>query len=175
MDANSIGSNQVHVMSDSGKPSRTIIAVGILTSAIGIVPLLMALGILPHGHDASDPTPPWVIWLVGQAFLCAGIALVMKGAVGSANDARLPARAPRLLRIAYDLMVIVIVCSLAVLVTWVAFGPGARHFSVSGGGLSMRTSGAGDTLGRVAFGFGSVLIWCIAGAIVVTMVRRWRR
>src|ERR1700722_10907373 len=164
--------NGVRVMSD--KPSKTMIAVGILTTAIGMIPLLMALGILPHAQDPSDPTPPWVVSLIGLVFASAGLAVVMKGAFGSDSDANgaLPAGPPRLLRAAYDALVVVIVCSLGGVFTWIAFGPGVRHFTVSAGGLSMPTSGAGDTMGRVAFGFGAVLIWCVAGAILVTMLRR---
>ncbi len=97
--------------------------------------------------------------------------------MGDVNDASgdLPPNAPRLLHAVYDLLALTIICSLALLFTWVAFGPGPRHFSVSGGGLSMQTSGPGDTIGRVAFGFGSVLFWCAVGFIIVATVRRWRR
>jgi hypothetical protein len=166
-------------MSDSGntKPNKTSIILGILCIAIGTIPLLATLGILPTGRPPSDPAPPWIGWLIGLAFGSAGILAVIRGLLGNVNDASgaLPANAPRPLRGAYDLLSVVIVCSLAMLFTWVAFGPGPRHFSVSGGGVSMPTSVAGDTLGRVAFGFGSVLFWCAVGAIVVATVRRWRR
>jgi len=166
-------------MSDPGntKPNKTTILLGILCVAIGTIPVLATLGVLPTGQAPSDPSPPWIGWLIGLVFGSGGILVVMKGFLGTTNDASgaLPANAPRLLRGIYDLLSIAIVCSLALLFTWIAFGPGPRHFSVSGGGLSMSTSGAGDMMGRVAFGFGSVMSWCAFGAIVVVMVRRRRR
>jgi hypothetical protein len=157
--------------------NRVTIAAGILTIAIGTIPLLVTLGILPHGSAGPDPAPSWMGWLVGLTFVSGGILAVMKAIVGNAGDANseLPANAPRIARAAYDILGVVIVCSLAMMFTWIAFGPGPRHFSFSAGGMSMPTSGAGDTTGRIAFGFGSVLFWCAAVAFVVTTVRRWRR
>jgi hypothetical protein len=48
---------------------------------------------------------------------------------------------------------------LAALFTWVAFGPGPRHFSKGIDGLFF--TGSGDTMGRVAFGFGPMFGWGI--------------
>jgi hypothetical protein len=179
MDAGLMCCQSERVMLELGstKANTTTILVGILTSAIGAIPPLSALGILPRGHDVPDAAPPWIGWMIGLMFVGAGIVVVMKGIAGNADDASgsLPVGTPRLLRAAYDLLAATIVRALAVLFTWVAFGPGVRHFSVSFGGLSMPTSGAGDSLGRVAFGVGAVLIWCFAIAVVVAMVRRWWR
>jgi hypothetical protein len=164
-------------MSKPGGPNKTLIAGGIFAALSGLPALLTALGIIPHAQDPSDPAPAWVIFLMGFVFQCGGVAVVLKGALGDAGDASgaLPASAPVLARAAYDLLVITIVCSLAALFTWIAFGPGARHFSVSGDGMSMPASGSGDWMGRAAFGFGAVLTWIIVGAVAVTMMRRWRK
>ena len=166
-------------VSDSGNtaPNMTRITVGILCIAIGSIPLLATLGILPTGKAPSDPAPPWIGWLFGLVFVCAGILVVIRGFMGNVNEASaaLPANAPRLLRLVYDLLSVTIVCLLAMLFTWVAFGPGPRHFSVTDNSFSITTSGAGDTMGRVAFGFGSVLFWCVVAGIIVATVRRWRR
>jgi hypothetical protein len=139
------------------------------------MPFLTTMGILPTKGPPSDPS--WVGWLIGLIFGGAGILVVMKGFTGNTNDAsgELPANSPRSLRAFYALVSVAIVCSLALLFTWIAFGPGPRHFSISTGGLSIPTSGAGDTLGRAAFGAGSVLFWCFAIGIVVVTARRWRR
>jgi hypothetical protein len=166
-------------MSDSGdtKPNKTNILLGIICIAIGTIPLLTTLGIIPHGPVSPDSEPQWADWLIGLVFGSAGILVIMRGFTGSTDESSsaLPANAPRLMRGAYDLLSVATVCSLALVFTWVAFGPGPRHFSVSGGGLSMPTSGVGDTMGRLAFGFASVLFWCFLVAIVVATVRRWRR
>jgi hypothetical protein len=164
-------------MSDRGKSSTINILLGIVCIAIGAIPLLMSLGIIPHRPVSSDTEPLWTDWLIGLVFASAGILVIIRGITGSADDASgvLPANAPRLLRGVYDLLLVVIVCALALVFTWIAFGPGPRHFSVSFGGLWMPTSGVGDTMGRVAFGFGAVLIWCILGAIVFVKLRRQRR
>lgn len=166
-------------MSEYGNTTgrRLTIAVGILTIALGTIPVLAMSGILPHGSPGPDPAPSWMGWLSGLVFISAGILVVMKGLVRGPDNANgdLPVNAPRIARAVYDMLAVVIVCSLAMMFTWIAFGPGSRHFSVSAGGMSMTISGAGDTVGRIAFGFGSVLFWCAAVAFVVTMVRRWRR
>lgn len=166
-------------MSDPGntKPNKTSVFLGLVCIAIGAIPLLTTLGIIPHRPVSSDSEPLWTDWLIGLVFASAGILVIMRGITGSADNASsaMPANAPRLLRGAYDVLSVAIVCSLALVFTWIAFGPGPRHFSLSGGGLSIPTSGMGDMVGRVAFGFGSVLFWCVLGAIVIGRVRRWRR
>ena len=165
-------------MQNEGQPksNKTVILLGIVSIAIGAIPFLTTLGIIPHGPVSSDTEPLWTDWLIGLAFAGAGILVVMKGITGkidSANDA-MPAKTP-LAGAVYDLLSLVIVCSLALVFTWIAFGPGPRHFSLSGGGLSIPISGFGDTVGRVAFGFGSLLFWFLFCAIAIAMMRRRRR
>jgi hypothetical protein len=159
---------QVRVM----KPNKAIIAAGIFAMAIGALPLLTALGILPHGHNASDPAPSWMAWLIGLMFGGAGISIVMRGILGGDANGYLPLTAPRWLRAAHELIGVFIIFSFAILFSWIAFGPGTRHFSVSSGGASMPTSG--ETMGRVAFGIGAILTWCFAAYAVVVSWRRLR-
>jgi hypothetical protein len=137
--------------------------------------LLAALGVLPRGHDAPDAALPWIGWLLGMVFGSTGIVVIMKDIAGSANDVSgsLPASAPRPLRVVYDLLSVIIVCSLAVLFSWIAFGPGSRHFSVwrfvdtdSRGG---RHDGASGVRHRLGTDLG------IRNVMVVTTVRQWWR
>jgi len=165
-------------VSDMANSNKIIIAVGILTVALGLIPVLAAMGILPRGNAPADPVPSWMIWLIGAMFVSAGSIAIMRGAFNSAYDAsgEMPANAPLFLRAAHDLLAVGIVCSLALVFSWVAFGPGTRHFSVTAAaGAFAVTSRSGDTMGRVAFGFGSILMWCIAAAIVAATLRKWRK
>lgn len=166
-------------MSDAGRrnSNKVTIAVGVLTMLIGLIPLLVLMGILPRGSASpADPAPDWLGLLIGAVFAGAGFIVIMRGALGSADDSSgtLPASAPRALRLLNDLLGVGIVASLAMIFSWVAFGPGPRHFSVNVAGLFMHTSGSGDTIGRIAFGFGAILIWCMTAAFAVVIVRRWR-
>jgi hypothetical protein len=163
-------------MQDSGNTNpRTAMVMGLLSMAVGMIPLLAMMGVLPHGQAPSDPAPSWMGWLIGLMFVAAGILLIIRSFTGADADGALPATGNRLLRGFYELLSLGIVCSLGALFTWVAFGPGPRHFSVSAGGFAMSTSGGGDMVGRIAFGFGSVLTWCALGAFLLAAVRRWRR
>ena len=162
--------------SDGMKPNKTNIAVGLLTVALGLVPVLVMAGILPRSQSA-DPAPSWIGLLVGLAFICAGLLVVMRELAGIGNDSRavMTQNLPWPLHAACDLLVGVIIFSMAAIFTWVAFGPGPRHFSVSAGILFWtRTSGGGDALGRAAFGFGALLFWVFAIAFVRDAARRWR-
>jgi hypothetical protein len=38
----------------------------------------------------------------------------------------------------------------------------------------MLTHGSSDLLGRIAFGFGAILFWCVAVAMALQTARRWR-
>jgi hypothetical protein len=155
------------------RPNWTIIAFGVFAMVVGALPLLTVLGILPHAQHASDPAPSWMGWLIGLMFGGAGISIIMQGVMGADARGALPESAPRSLRMAQELLGVFIVCALASLFTWIAFGPGVRHFSVSAGGFSTPTSG--DMMGRIAFGFGAMLVWCFAAYAVTTTLRRWRQ
>src|SRR4051794_27571996 len=147
-------------------PSKTTIAVGVLTTLMGCIPLLAVTGVLPRATTAAaDPAPAWMGWLIGASFIGAGLIVTMRGGLGGASQSSgdLPASAPRVLCLANDTIAVGIVCALALMFSWVAFGPGPRHFSMSlgFGGLWMGGFGGGDMLGRVAFGFGALLCWCV--------------
>ncbi len=164
-------------MGDSAS-NRTTVAVGILTVFAGLIPLLAMTGVLPQEqHAPADPAPSWIGWLIGLMFVSAGLIAIARGLWPSANDSddTLRTTAPWMLRAINDLLAVGIVVGLAVLPTWIAFGPGPRHFSIGIGGPFFAGTGLGDTIGRVAFGFGAVLGWLIAALILQAMLRRWRR
>jgi hypothetical protein len=156
--------------------NKVTIAVGILTVAIGCIPFLVMAGVLPRATaPAADPAPSWVGWMIGAVFVGAGLIAILRGMVGADdNSDTLPAGAPRALRLANNVIGLGIVCGLALLFSWVAFGPGPRHFSIGLDGLWMPASGAGSVIGRIAFGFGAILFWCASAAMAVMTLRKWR-
>lgn len=158
-------------------PNKVTIVVGVMTLLLGCVPFLALAGILPHGNEPTDPAPSWMGWTVGAVFVAAGLIVIMRGALGSAGDSSgsLPDTAPRALRVLHDALGVGIAGGLALMFSWTAFGPGPRHFTANIDGLVMQTSGSGDTIGRVAFGFGAVVIWCVTGAFALSTLRRWRQ
>jgi len=158
------------------RSARIRIVFGLLTVAIGTIPLLAALGILPSRPPAPGDAPAWLGWAIGLAFFLAGIVVILRSFAGADDSsAELPAAAPRVLRAVYDALAAVIPVLLAVLLSWVAFGPGERQFSVAAGsgGIAMAVGGGGQVIGRVAFGFGAVLARVIVAGMMVSLARRW--
>ena len=154
----------------------TTITVGILTVFVGLIPLLAMTGVLPQAqHTPADPAPSWMGWLIGLMFVSAGVIVTARGIWGgaTASDDQLPSTVPWPLRALNDVLGTGIALGLAALFTWVAFGPGPRHFSVGIEGVFFPSSG--ETPGRIAFGFGAVLGWLITALMVRTVLRRWRR
>ena len=151
------------------------IPLGLITALIGTLPLLAAMGVLPTRPPAAGDAPAWVGAAIGLAFFLAGIMTMVRGFAGAVDSSgELPQAAPRALRVFYDLLVMPIPVLLALLLSWVAFGPGERHFSTSFGfgGIGIATSGGGEIMGRVAFGFAAVLAWLFVGFGIVTLARR---
>ncbi len=113
---------------------------------VGVWILLVALDVVP-----TDPStlyaPRWVMGLCGLVFLGAG-ALIWINLHGSPWMS--------------DTAAFVIIASMALVASWIAFGPGDRHFggSIGLGPISVGT--ANSTLGRIVFGFCAVTTWMIA-------------
>ncbi|HEY3777772.1 MAG TPA: hypothetical protein VGL35_06915 [Rhizomicrobium sp.] len=153
-------------------------ALGVLTAAIGTLPLLSVFGVLPSRPPAPSDAPAWLGGAIGLTFFLGGVAVIVRS-FSSADDSSgdLPATAPRAVRRAYEVLMMLIPILLAVMLSWVAFGPGERQFVISGGSggaaAAMSSSGGHQIIGRVAFGFGAVLGWFIAGYTVLILLRRW--
>jgi len=153
---------------------RAAVAVGTAVSGMGVLIVLLAVGIIP-GAEASLEAPRWVVATAGLAFVLAGAAVIVGYVVagGATSDGDLPPGTPRGVRVTQSLLGLGIIVSLAAVGTWVAFGPGPRSFSVT---LPFVGRGPGDeTVGRVAFGIGAVLMWIFLVVFVVVSVQRIRR
>jgi hypothetical protein len=111
----------------------------------------------------------WVAVLTSAIFLLAGAMLVLGAVVpGATNDGSMPPDAPRAFRVTQYLLGLGIAAALSVTVSWVAFGPGERHFLVSGIGVG------GALLGRAAFGIGATVMWLVFGMMAVQGARALR-
>jgi hypothetical protein len=150
-----------------------MLVLGVACSLVGGIVMLLALG-----HFGAPPlaegTPPWIGVLGGLVFVLGGLALVVGYTVagGSTADGDLPPGTPFGVRLAQYLLGLGITTSLALIASWVAFGPGPRQFRSTGtlGGLV-----AGETFGRAVFGFGAVLVWLFVAALSVGGLRRLGR
>ena len=143
-------------------------ALGALTCAMGVYFFLSGLCVVPTPGKAEGPA--WIGLCVGLVFTAGGAAVMLRGAAGIPDDARdLPAGTPRWLQIVYWLMAVLIAVGLAATGTWVAFGPGERHFTVGG----IISGPIGNDFGRTVFGFGAVLSWLIAAAFLWNGARKF--
>ena len=155
------------------------VAFGLLTAALGSVPLLALLGVLPSRPPAPGDAPVWLGLAIGLMFFLAGILMIVRGLIGASNTtSELPQQTPRALRAFDNLLVMPIPVLLAAVLSWVAFGPGERNFTVSGGsgGGAMATGhfAGGEIPGRIAFGLAALAAWFLIGRGILTMVRRQR-
>jgi hypothetical protein len=87
-------------------------------------------GLLPiPGGPSNLHGPLWLVLCVGLAFVLAGVAIFIQ-LLGHANDSGdLPAGTPQWLRAVQYLIGLSIFVCFGAISSWIAFGPGERHFS----------------------------------------------
>jgi len=149
------------------------VALGLVFITAGLFILLFAVGVVP-GAEQSLEAPRWVGVCAGLVFALCGVALIIGFAVagGAAPDGDLPAGTPFGLRLTQYLIGLAISGSMAAIFSWVAFGPGPRHFSVT---VSFAgRSAASETMGRIAFGIGATLMYVFVAVLGVVGLRRLR-
>ena len=147
------------------------IACALVSIAIGIFIGLSSLGIIPSRGAASEQT---LGLAVGSAFVLGGLAVIfrMAGAAisNSSGSGVQRTRAKWVERIQF-LLFLGIMASLAVTQSWIAFGPGERHFRSS---IPFLPSWASEPMGRIAFGLGAALCWAVFLALVAIGLSRFR-
>ncbi|HEY1613410.1 MAG TPA: hypothetical protein VGF97_06950 [Rhizomicrobium sp.] len=148
------------------RSSIVTLIVGLITAAMGAAILLAWAGAFgpPQGNGRD---PAWLGGLCGFIFLAGGAAVIIKAifAPGNEQQSDLPPATPAAVRIIYGALGLAITVSLGVVIAWVAFGPGERHFSGSGAFL-------GPAVGRAAFGVGGIMIWGFLGLMGFRWARR---
>ncbi len=148
---------------------------GALFVACGVMPLLVAVGVIPRG---SDDAPPWVIAAAGAVFICGGLAIVVDYGLadGMGPDGDLKEGTPLAVRVANFVLGLAIIGLMTAVAGWIGFGPGHREFTstLTLPFLPMRWR-SGELTGRIAFGGASVLMALMFVACGVSGVRRLRR
>ena len=144
-------------------PGWALIALGVLTAAAGVYFGLVGLETLPPPSKINGPM--WLSLFVGLVFFSGGVAVIVSGATGAYDRAgELPADTPVWVASVYWLSSVLTATGLACIGTWVAFGAGSRHFSMSG----FFTGSLGEGIGRTVFGIGAIITWLL----VVVMTHR---
>jgi len=158
-------------MDEEGARARTIrIVMGLVFLAVGALPFLAMLGVLPTGPAPRDPAPNWMAWLIGLMFSGAGLYIIQTAFTG--DDPSGDTAAGRFALGFRELLALFIMAGLACLFSWIAFGPGPRHFSASIGFAGLILPVSGDAMGRTAFGLGAVLAWCGVALFLWAILRR---
>lgn len=143
---------------------------GLFAGSVGFVFILVSLGLIPPWEIVHGPM--WMLFCAGLVFMLAAALLVLRGVAGDpAREGELPTDAPRSLHLIQHLFGLTILVCLAVIGSWIAFGPGERSFTASGSFVGR----VGQTVGRVAFGIGAVVMWLFIVAIVIDGARRLMR
>lgn len=153
---------------------RSTIAIGAVFAAAGGYFTLVGLGVLPiPGGPRNLHGPLWIVLCVGLAFLLGGLAVLLQAVGKAAPDGSLPASAPRWLHVAQYVLMLAIFACFAAIGTWVAFGGGPRSFRVSIPFIG--SGGAGEMIGRTAFGIGAAITWACLIAVAVSGARKLLR
>ena len=124
--------------------------------------LALAVGWIPS-DPAKLEAPRWVIASAGVMFIAGGVT-----PLGQAFS--LPSWLG-------PLAGLIAAAALALVLNWVAFLPGGRHFSGSSSllGFQMGTSAAGEMTGRIVFGACAVLVDAIVLVGLVRLLRGSQR
>lgn len=130
------------------------IVVGLLFGALGLFVTLMALGVFGGGW-ASGATPAWVGLAVGLVFTLGGLAVIVGYGIAGGAALDVP-DVPLGVRALQYLLGLGIAVSMAMFMTWAAFGAPARKAS---------------TVAAVA----SLLLWLFVGVMGVVGFRRLLR
>ena len=128
--------------------------------ALGLFVVLISADVIPV-PDSTFEAPRWIVGCAGLSFLLAGVAVALArpgAAPGSIAANSYFGGAAGLV--------------LVLILNWIAFGPGTRHFS---GGIALPfvswSSSPSEWAGRAAFGFGAFLADVIVAWVLVRNLR----
>lgn len=155
---------------------RGSVLTGIFFIGCGLAPILMAIGVIPV--TAAAPVPRWVPICGGLVFVAAGLVVIVDFGIGRVGpDGQLAPETPLAVQAASLFFTLAIVGLMAAVAGWISFGSGPRDFTstISLPFLARRGIG-GETSGRIAFGFSTVLLIVVFVAAGNAGVRRlWKK
>ncbi|MGE0563279.1 MAG: hypothetical protein AB7O50_02075 [Pseudolabrys sp.] len=152
------------------KPDRMLLGIGIVVAGFGAYLMLVGFGLVPE--PSRSHAPGFVIACAGLAFAAGGMAVLIRGYLGmSDKESDLPPDTARgVVALAY-LCGNLVVASLAMIGTWIAFGGGSRAFSIAGPFVS---GSLGETIGRTIFGIAAIVTWLALIVMIRVSIQKVR-
>lgn len=144
-------------MADQTLPSkRALIFWGLFSAGMGAFIMLGASGLIGIDLHPSEGVPIWIGICAGGMFVAGGLALIVQSlaAVNALPDGSFAPDTPAWARWILPALGLVIAGGFAAIALWIAFGPGPRHFSMTG---TFGSDHVNEMLGRSVFGFGAAL------------------
>jgi hypothetical protein len=148
---------------------RTTFLCGLLAVGMGLFLLLTGLGVVTMKPRAGDG-PLWIAAVAGIAFMFAGASIAFGALQGVDSTGEIPREASFWSRLLYYGLGLVCCGCLPVIGSWIAFGPGLRHFG--GTGLFLLSPDANTMVGRTVFGIGAIITWLLVIALAVRAARK---
>jgi hypothetical protein len=153
--------------SQSQLSPRMAAVIGLLIMAFGVFTILGAFGVVPITVAPDLRGSEWVI-------VCAGVSMLL---IGFAFLVGLTARSstwiPLRIQLIQYLIGLGIVGMFAVIFTWIAVGPGPRHFAMAIAIPFMASRSQGSEIsGRIMFGCGAALLWLMLIGVGVSGARK---
>lgn len=148
-------------MANLADPARpldwTVFAIGAALMGAGTYFGLVGFGVLAAPSKLYGPN--WIAVAVALVFAAAGVNIALRGWLGLRdNETDFPPDTPSILVATQWLSAVAVIAALAMIGTWVAFGSGTRHFSMS---VPIPMSWS-EIVGRAMFGLGAILAWSMA-------------
>ncbi len=142
-----------------------LLAIGVVFAGGGLYLALSGAGLAPSPSPLHGPN--WLALAVGLVFFATGLSVLVRGWLAVPdNQPNLPAGTPAIFVAIQWLAAFVIIAGLASVATWIGFGDGDRHFSLSMpfGSSNAKITG-GEAIGRAMFGLGAIITWLMAAGV----------
>jgi hypothetical protein len=160
------------------KDAKPVIAMGLIVTAIGAIPVLSALNIIPS-DDSQFGAPRWLVAFIAGAFPAIGLFLILMGLRNFTTDSKL---ASFMTQIAIGFLLITLACFIgggAIFLTMQFFHPTGSS-SISIGPVSFFLPGSiAKYIDRIVIGFVALLLDAIAllfaGSLLVETIRLLRK
>jgi hypothetical protein len=168
-------------MASSQLSPRGSMWMGAFFIGCGLLPILMATGVITPTPTNAPLPPRWVPICGGLTFIAAGLAVIVDFGLGRTGpDGQLAPETPLPIQAASKFFTLAVVGLMAAIAGWIAFGSGPRAFTST---FSMpfyaRRQQSGEMSGRIAFGVSTtllVVVFLAAGADSVRQLwRQWRK